>query len=180
MLGSKVGYLLMIKKIFFIILTMAFVSCCVLTTAHAIDYDVYSSSISDTYQEYFKRVLLKQDLNNEYVCFRASNNEYYMFYSPNLELHNKEFICNSTIQGCKIDTVNVSGSSFNTYQSLEFFEIDNLKISCDDKIVYSSLGDYPIIFESGELYVQMQTTIMLVACCFFFIYLILRRCSRFR
>lgn len=170
----------MIKKLFLISLSVLLVCSCVLTTAHAIDYEVYSSSISDTYQEYFKRILLKQDLDNEYVCFRASNTEYYLFYSPNLELHNNEFVCNSSISGCKIDTVNISGSSYNTYQSLDFFEFDNLKIVCDDKIVYSSLGDYPILFESGELYAQIQTTIMFVACCFFFIYIIFRKCSRIR
>lgn len=170
----------MIKKIFFIILSLAIVSCCVLTTAHAIDYDVYSSSISETHQEYFKRILLKQNLECEYVCFRASNTEYYLFYSPNLELHNNVFICNSSIQGCKIDTVNISGSSYNTYQSLEFFEIDELKITCSDKIVYSSLGDYPILFESGEIYEQIQTTLIFIGGCFFFIYIIFRKCSRFR
>lgn len=172
--------MLVIKKLFYIFFTLIVVCSCVLTTAHAIDYNVYSSSISDTYQEYFKRILLKQDLNNEYVCFRSSNNEYYLFYSPNLELHNNQFICNSSIQGCKIDTVNISGSSYNTYQSLEFFEIDKLKVTCNDKIVYSSLGNYPILFESGELYEQMQTTVMFISCCFFFIFIILRKCSRIR
>lgn len=167
------------KKIILFCIVFSFVCTCLLTSANAIDYTVYNSSINDTYQEYFKRILLKNDfIGNEYVCFRASNNEYYLFFSPNLELHNNEFICNISIEGCKIDTVNISGS-YNTYQSIEFFEIDNFKLSCDDKIVYSSLGNYPTLYESGEVFEQMQVFMFVGFIVFSFIWFIFRKCQRF-
>ena len=152
---------------------------CLLTSAVAIDYTVYNSSISETYQEYFKRILTKTEFNTEYVCFRESNNRYYLFYGDTLELHNNQFVSNSAIKGFVIDTVNYSGSSFNTYQSIEFIEIDNLTVNVDDKIVYSSLGNYPTLYESGEIFEQMQVFILVGIIVFAIIWFILRKCLCF-
>ena len=151
---------------------------CLLTSAHAIDYSVYNSSISETYQEYFKRVLTKNTFNTDYVCFRGSNTRYYLFYGDTLDIVGTYIISNSSVNGVVIDTVNLSGSLSN-YNSIDFIEVDKLKVSCDDKIVYSSLGNYPTLYESGEIFEQMQIFIIIGVIVFIFIWFIFRKCLRF-
>lgn len=167
------------KKVISVFILVILLCGCVLTTTQAVNYETYTGNISSTYLDLIDNYTVKIPLDNNYVFFRASNYEYYLAYSENLEYNSTDnlFICDTDINIIKIDTI--SGNiGYNNYYSYDTFIINEFSLNPADRIVYSNLGDYPLLIESGDYYEIIQTFIIIIISLFALLWFIFRKCIR--
>lgn len=112
-------------------------------------YSVYSEgTLSSTYITYFKDIVAGLDPSQKYVAYRSGQ------YSYTLAVGNLS-ISGTTISSSDTVTLYVYESSSSGYSSNYTYSVSTVtdfSLDIDNYIVYSNLGNYPILEERGVIY----------------------------
>lgn len=120
-------------------------------------YEPYEGTVSSTYITLFANILEKHS-KADYVVFRGSQYEYMLVYGE-LTLSGKK------IAGEDVDIVTVNtSSSYNSTQSLTFGIEPTFELNIGNSIIYSNLGDYPVIQGGVTKYEVQAFTYMCTVC----------------
>lgn len=120
---------------------------CAFGTMQASAADPYEGSISTTYITIFGDIVPKLGIGDEYVMFRSDQYTYTLI-SGDLTLEGSRFELEG--EGVRYDLT--STSSYNSYYEYSVYDIDSFSLSAGDHLVYSSLGDYPLLTEGSDNY----------------------------
>ena len=107
----------------------------------AANYSSYEGNISSTYLDMLSRYNVP--VTDDYVVFRGSQYDYYLIYGD-LVLTDNVFSGSGTV----VCISQVHDNSYSNYYSIETFEDNNIYLYCSDRLVYSSLGLYPSMYDS--------------------------------
>ena len=130
----------------------------------AISGTAYNGSISTTYLEYAKGIIAKFPAGVEYVFYRVDDRNYRLLYGKDLSYENGYF-------GGSADYVNIYN-----YDGVHVTNgSDSVRLSAGDAMLYSTLGDFPLL-ESGVTRYEGQT--LLFVAVFFVLLFVLRPVCR--
>lgn len=154
----------MVWKIKIMVISMLTIVCAIGATASA--YSPYDGTMSNTYVQYFKDILVDKKLTENYVAFRSGQYEYIMVVGE-LE-KNQDSI---ELVGSGVMYKFTSSSSYNANYSYSYGNIDEFTLDLTDDIVYTDLGDYPQLIERSARIEELTLIILGV----FGLYTVLRR-----
>lgn len=130
------------------------------TVAQAASYSVYDGNPSNTYIQYYKDILAGLPITENYVVFRAGQNDYKMVVGDIVQ-NNGLF---TSDKECTVYTFSQTETGYNGYYTYDVSTIDSFVLDSENKIVYSDVGGYPELEERGAKY-EILTTILIVAIC---------------
>lgn len=145
---------------------VAMMSCCVMLLAYTTDtfaYSIYSEgNISSTYTTIFEDIVQGLSSSDDYVFWRSGQYEYTMI-TGNLELYGSTFSSPDLVTEYSITT----GTGYNSYYTYTVTEdISAFTLNSENYLVYSNLGNYPILIERGALYeYSTLATLIIIGCC---------------
>lgn len=159
------------KTIIFLLVTLALLSALPIS-ASASTYSVYTQgNISTTYLSYFEDVVNKLGITDHYVFFRSGNNEYTLLASPDLQLIDSTFLCDSP----KVYQIyTIQGDGYTTTYNFRHFTDGATVLNVGSSFVFSDLGDYPDLVDRGDYYEVVISFVLCVAFFYFIAFLILR------
>lgn len=129
------------------------------TTLNAKSYSIYDGSINTTVLTYFKDIVSKVKLNENYVFFRGGQYDYYLIVSDSLTFNN------NTFSSSNAHVYNIySNSNYNSNYYFSFTEIDSFDLSVSNQLIYSDLGYFPSLIERGYIYDFATLFIIYVFC----------------
>lgn len=102
--------------------------------------DIGLGTISDSYLDYFEGIVQKLNINEHYVIWRASDNQYYIAYGEDIEENSGYFVGDC-------DYVTIFRDSGNTYNSPWYVShgYGELDLHTTTYFVYSDLGKHPTV-----------------------------------
>lgn len=103
-------------------------------------YQGYDGSISSTYSDYFKGIILK-NITDDYVVARTSQYEYILAYG---DLSYTSYFSGSA------NTVIINTNTYNTDFDISYGYDSSFILYPNNNMIYSSLGNYPSLI-GGEL-----------------------------
>lgn len=111
----------------------------------------YEGTISSTYIDIFSQIDISA--NDDYVFFRSGQNSYSMLVGD----INHSGTSFSLIEPGKLyvlDIVNTSGTGYggSTYHKLTVSDVTSYTLNTGSMLVYSNLGNNPILGERGDIY----------------------------
>lgn len=115
------------------------VALCVSMATQAYAYSAYDGSISSTYITYYRDILSKISVFDDYVVFRSDQNAYIMAVGD-LTVNGNTF----TGKDIELITISTNGN-YNSYYVISSTEVQNFQLDTRGNIVYSSLGDFPAL-----------------------------------
>lgn len=143
------------RKVFSVCICFVLLLCFVVPAGAS--YEPYEGTVSSTYVTLFANILEKHT-KADYVVFRGGQYEYILVYGE-LILTGKK------IAGEDVDIVTVNtSSSYNSTQSLTFGIEPTFELNVGNSIIYSNLGDYPLIQGGVTKYEVQAVTYMLLVC----------------
>lgn len=125
----------------------------------ATDYGVGTSNI-----QIFAPVASKLPYGTNYVYWRAGQYQYCLAYSADMELSGSTF----TAPEVTIITYTTS-TGYNSQATFTADTDSNFTLNAGNYLVWSDLGDYPILYERGE--VDYAKTACIILCSFGLYYL---------
>lgn len=146
-----------VKKIIACMAVCLLLACCASATANAAS--IYDGSISSTYVDYASRVPIS--LGHEYVFFRDSQYGYTLV-SGDLSYSNGVFTLAGEGKQYNFDAVTGSSYGSVTYYTYSTSDITNFTLNTNNRLVYSSLGDFPTLHERGIMYEEVTLFILCV------------------
>ena len=136
------------------------VAICGAMATQAMAYSVYDGTPSATYITYFRDMLAKFSVTQDYVVFRSSQYEYMMVLGD-LHISDNRIQSPAAVDICAISTNN----GYNASYSISFRTEPQFELELGDEIVYSNLGSYPSLEERSD--VVDFATLFLAACAAF-------------
>lgn len=127
-------------------------------------HTVYTDgNMSTTYVQYFKDILSKVNINDNYVAFRSGQYEYTMVvgeldYSGNT----------ITLKDTGTEYIFSQSGNYNSVYKYNTNETNNFSVTISDNIIYSDVGDFPQLIERGTQ-IETLTLVVLVAVCVFYV-----------
>lgn len=106
----------------------------------AATYTTYDGNISTTYIDMFDGMSIP--MGDDYVVFRGTQYQYYLFYGD-IELVGSSFSGSGTL----VTITQETNSGYGSYYSINTTEDNNFLLNASDKVVYSSLGSYPSMYD---------------------------------
>lgn len=128
-------------------------------------YSIYTEgNLSSTYTTIFEDVVSGISPSKNYVYYRSGQYEYTLAVGDNMKL----------VDGIVYSTENTdlyiitTASGYNSNYTYSISSVPDFQLSLGDSLVYSNLGDYPLLEERGVLYEYLQTYIIIIfaLCCF--------------
>lgn len=153
-----------VKKIIACVAVCLLLTCGASATANAAS--IYDGSISTTYVDYASKVPLS--LGDEYVFFRDSQYGYTLV-AGDLVYENGNFSLNGSGKQYNFDAVTTGSYGSVTYYTYTTSDISTFTLSTNNRLVYSSLGDYPTLYERGVVYEEIT---LLILCIGFVAYIV--------
>lgn len=141
------------KKI--IICITAVLLMCGCTQQTALAYDIYGGNVPESVVYQFQRILAGVSPMDDYLVFCSSENEYIMLVGD-IEKNGNIFTGDS---GKEYKIVYSSDSGFSSY-NVSDVTIGSVNVS--DYLVYSNLGDFPMLEERGDLYEMFALITLLI------------------
>ena len=117
---------------------------------------VYDGTMNTTYITYFRDILADLDMGQDYVAYRAGQNVYEMVVGD-IEYENNAFTGQGTLY--RISTNTGTNNSY-TYSVDYEYEVS---LDVGNKMVYSSIGDFPQLITIGDKYDFLQTCCLWIA-----------------
>lgn len=139
------------------------VASCVMLVAIATTYagavTPYDGTISSTYIDIFKQFDIS--INDDYVFFRSGQYEYSMLVGD-IDYSNNNF--NLSGNGKLYTLVYNTGTGYgsNSYYTRTVSDVSNYTVTTGGKLVYSNLGDFPILGERGDIYAFISAFLLSV------------------
>lgn len=129
----------------------------------------YEGSISSSYLDYARDLLPKVGLEEDYVFYRSGQYDY-MFVHGDIDCSGGRF--SGDVHYHEFNT----GSGYNSSPTMVSDSMNGWSLDTQNRIVYSSLGDFPTIEERGAQHETIQTIlIVIIALCVFIRGLFFRR-----
>lgn len=106
----------------------------------------------------FSAIASKLDYGVHYVYFRSGQYDYCLAYSPDLSLSGTVF------SGEDVTVVTYStSSSYNSQASFSTSFESNFSLSAGSYLVWSDLGDYPTLYDRGEVDYEKLACVILAS-----------------
>lgn len=153
-----------IKKIIACMAVCLLLACSASATANAAS--IFDGSISSTYVEYASHIPI--GIGDEYVFFRDSQNGYTLV-SGDLVFNNGVFSLQGEGKQYNFNAVTSGSYGSVTYYTFDTSDITSFNLSVNNRLVYSSLGEYPTLHERGIMYEEIT---LLMLCIGFVAYLV--------
>ena len=132
-----------------ILIISIFVIIAIAMPQNAYGYSVYDEgTLSSTYTTYFRDIMAGIEPNQKYVAYRSGQ------YSYTLAVGNLS-ISGTTISSTDTVTLYVyetSSSGYNSQYRYNVSTVTDFNLDVSNYIVYSNLGNYPILEERGVIY----------------------------
>lgn len=162
------------KKLIFLALLLA-VLLAVPTTASAAS--VYpDGNISTTYLTYFEDIASGLSPFDDYVFCRTGQYSYQMFVGDLTEI-NGNFSADGEV---KVYTMEQTQSGYNAIYEYDVSTESGFFLSAGNILVYSNLGDYPTLTESGDLYAFSAVLLLVLGICLYLLRSLFGFCLRIR
>ena len=120
-------------------LTGLLVALCVSMATQASAYTAYDGSISSTNITYYRDMLSKISVFDDYVVFRSEQNSYIMAVGD-LSVNGNSF----SGQDVTLITISTNGN-YNSYYVITTTQSSTFQLDTRGNIVYSSLGSFPAL-----------------------------------
>lgn len=147
---------------YLVVCLLAAISLLGVNAAQAFALEVYpDGGIGTTYTTYFQDILDKYPIPPDYVYFRSGQYQYALVVSDELDFSDGVFSADT------YDYYLISSSSNYGSGYLTLYKNPGSALSLDvgDKLVYSSLGDFPSLIERGSYYDYAITLVLVVGGC---------------
>lgn len=148
----------MVRKIIGTLTGVLLLLCGAAATASAAS--VYEGTMSSTF------ISIAEDINisvvDDYVFFRSGQYSYILIVGD-LQFSDGNFSLINTGSCYEITQVNGTGYSSN-YYSYSVSEISSYTVETNGILVYSNLGDYPTLSNTGDVYVFLICFVFSVFC----------------
>lgn len=128
--------------------------------------EVYpDGNISSSYTTYFQDILNGLPADTTYVYYRSGQYTYAMVVG-NLALSNNVISSSEPVTIYEISTN--SGSSYNSVYRYYVRSESNFSLNIGSSLVYTNLGDYPVLEERGDIFESALLFIFIIfcLCCF--------------
>ena len=142
----------MVRKMIVVLMALAALAAVPLG-ASATSYTPYDGSISSTYIQVFRDVAHKINIFDDYVFFRAGENEY-ILVAGDLEYDDVVFT------GASCTMYRLAGDAAYIQE-----EITDFSLEPGITLVYSSLGPFPDLIDGSQRYTFSVLLLCLVALC---------------
>lgn len=111
----------------------------------------YEGTISSTYIDIFSQIDISA--NDDYVFFRSGQNSYSMLVGD-IDHSGTSFSLTEPGKLYVLDNVNTSGTGYggNTYYKWTVSDVSSYTLNTGGMLVYSNLGNNPILGERGDIY----------------------------
>lgn len=132
---------------------------------NAFAYSIYDEgNISNTYTTIYEDIVSGISPSKNYVYYRSGQYEYTLAVGDNMYLVDN--IIYST-EKTKLYIITTS-SGYNANYTYNISEVSDFQLTLGDNLVYSNLGDYPLLEERSVTYEYLQTYIITIfaLCCF--------------
>lgn len=128
-------------------------------------YSVYNEgTLNSTYTTYFRDIIAGISPNHKYVAYRSGQNSYTLAVG-NLSISGTIISSSDTVTLYVYESTSSGYSSNYTYN---VSEVTDFSIDVGNYIVYSNLGDYPLLEERGVIYEYATLFIIcVIGLCFF-------------
>lgn len=144
----------MARKIIALLVALAALAAVPLSASAA---TVYEGNISTTYTTIFSDIIGKIGLGDDYVFYRSGQYEYTMI-AGEITWDGSRFAADEATR-----YVLVTNSNYNSTYDYSSGTVSGWTLSPGSALVYSSLGDYPVLTERSDTY-SLATLILLFAC----------------
>lgn len=136
----------MVRKV--IVTMILCVIMCVSTITPALAYTSYDDgNISTTYTTYYEDIVDGLPYGFSYVFSRTGQYEYILHASDNLKHENGVF---TSVDGMTYKITTSSG--YNSTYRYKVLNESNFTLDSNDTLVYSNLGNYPLLDDRGSIY----------------------------
>lgn len=116
----------------------------------AFGYSVYTEgSLSSTYITYFKDIVAGIEPNKKYVAYRSGQYSYTLA-AGDLSISGTTISSTDTVTLYVYETSNTSGYSATYYYNVS--SVSDFSLNVSNYIVYSNLGNYPLLEERSTIY----------------------------
>ena len=142
---------------------MCFAASCIILLSVATIYagavTPYDGTISSTYIDIFKQFDIS--INDDYVFFRSEQYQYTMLVGD-IDYSNDTFTLNGNGKLYTLVYNTGTGYGANTYYSRNVSDVSSYSITTGGRLVYSNLGDFPILSERGDIYAYTSAFLLSV------------------
>ena len=163
----------MVRKVILLIISAIALLTATCGAVLAETYSIYEGSPSSTYIQYFRDVMPKLNLGDNYVAFRSGQYEYTMV-TGDIAFDSGIF---SSEDSCTVYTIE-NNNSYNGRYIYNVGEITSFNLVADDNILYSDLGYYPELEERGAKYEVLTAILIIIICVSYVARFILNPCKR--
>lgn len=116
---------------------------------NAYGYTVYSEgTLSSTYVTYFRDIISGVKPNDKYVAFRSGQYSYTLAVGD-LSLSGTSISSTGTV---KLYVYESTSSGYSSNYTYNVSEVSDFKLNVGNYIIYSNLGDFPMLEERGVIY----------------------------
>lgn len=119
----------------------------------------YDGTISSTYLDIFKQFDISP--NDDYVFFRSGQYEYTMLVGD-IDYSNNNFTLNGNGKLYTLVYNTGTGYGSNSYYTRTVSDVSTYTVTTGGKLVYSNLGDFPILSERGDIYAYTSAFLLSV------------------
>lgn len=151
------------KRLKFIICLFVIIATAMPQKAFA--YSVYTEgNMSTTYITYFEDIVAGIKPSQKYIAYRSGQNEYTLAVGD-LSISNSKV---SSAGTTKLYIYSTQSSGYNSIYKYNVAEVSDFSLSVNDMIVYSNLGDFPLLEERSVMYEYSTLFILcIIALCMF-------------
>ncbi len=137
--------------------------CCSAMCGTAAAYTIYDGNISSSQLQYFRDLLPKVEVSDDYIVFRSSQYEYIMITG---DLNIEDSFCHMESEKGTEYRIYTS-NQYNSVYQIKKSEIQSFSLILDNNIIYSNLGIYPTLEERGSYFEIIQTIVIFATIVFF-------------
>lgn len=149
------------RKVSVLLLAIVLVACCA-CPAFAKSYTIYEGgNISSTYITYFEDIVAGIPFGHHYVAFRSDQYNYVLITGDLKYDSNGNFTLAGT--GTAYTYGTNSGSGYSSIYTYKVEELTSLSLKWTDEIIYSDLGDFPMLTDRGSNYEMLNTLLLIIA-----------------
>lgn len=128
-------------------------------TATANAASIYDGTISSTYIDYASKIPI--GLGDEYVFFRDGQYSYTLLVGD-LLYSGGVFTLEGEGRQYTIEAVTTGSYSSTTYYTYSTSYVSSFTLNTNNRLVFSSLGDFPTLYERGVIYEEITLFIFAV------------------
>ena len=132
------------------------------TQAQASSYSPYNDgNIGSSQLQIFRDIVYDLPIGDSYVACRTGQYTYKLFVGD-LKYQSGQFLGNDTSSIVKVYTIDTNNSSYNSRYVYTVTTEQNFSLDSSNYLVYSNLGDYPLLEERSTAYAFITLLVVIV------------------